>query len=121
VRVKLDENLSRAHRLILEDSGHDVDDVRDEHAAGAPDARVWKLTSAARRFFVTLDLDFSDVRKYPPGSHAGILLLRTGHPSRDVVAAILRRVLREQGLDSLAGCLAVADETRTRVRRFRAR
>jgi predicted nuclease of predicted toxin-antitoxin system len=53
------------------------------------------------RFFVTLDTDFSDVRKFTPGSHPGILLVRTTHASVSAVSLILRRVL---------------DEARTRVR-----
>jgi hypothetical protein len=63
-----------------------------------------------------LDVDFSDVRLFAPGSHPGILLVRTTHPSVSMVSMILRRVLDERDLASLAACLAVADEMRTRVR-----
>ena len=117
MNIKIDENLGSAHRRVLEQAGHDVADVHDEQLGGATDEALWSKVCAEDRFFVTLDTDFSDIRRFPPGTHPGILLLRTTHPSVAVVSAILQRVLGEQPLDSLAGCLAVADELRTRVRR----
>ena len=68
-------------------------------------------------FFITLDLDFADIRRYQPGSHHDILLLRARSRSRPAVLQVLQRVLSEQQFDSLSGCLAVADETHTRIRR----
>ena len=109
MKVKIDENLSRAHGLVLEQAGHDVADVFQEQLAGAKDEVLWSHVSAEGRFLITLDIDFSDVREFAPGTHAGILLVRTTHPSISTVSAILRRVLAETGLDALAGCLAVAE------------
>jgi hypothetical protein len=37
--------------------------------------------------------------------------------AREAVARVIRRVLAEHGLEPLAGCLAVADESSTRIRR----
>jgi hypothetical protein len=68
-------------------------------------------------FLLPLDLGFSDVRRYAPGTHPGILLLRPRRKGRNAVSNVLRRVLMERRLETLAGCLAVADESRTRVRR----
>ena len=116
MRIKIDENLAAAHKRLLAAAGHDVQDVHDEDASGVVDAELWRRVSEEQRFLITLDHDFSDVRAYPPGSHAGILLVRTNHPSGRTVATILQRLIGE-GLDRLAGCLAVADEVRTRVRR----
>jgi predicted nuclease of predicted toxin-antitoxin system len=117
MNVKIDENLALAHRRILEAAGHEVADVHDERLAGATDEVLWSHICAEGRFFVTLDTDFSDVRLFTPGSHPGILLVRTTHASLSAVSMILHRVLEEHDLASLAGHLAVADETRTRVRK----
>ncbi len=114
--IKIDENLAPAHRRLLEHAGHDVADVHEEQLGGATDERLWAQVCAENRFFVTLDTDFSDIRRFAPGTHAGILLLRTTHPSIAVVSAILQRLLAERPLESLAGCLAALDERRTRVR-----
>jgi predicted nuclease of predicted toxin-antitoxin system len=116
VKIKIDENLARAHRRILEAAGHDVADVHDERLTGASDHVLWSHVCGEGRFLVTLDTDFSDIRQFLPGSHPGILLMRTTHPSVSAVSMILRRVLEERDLASVAGCLIVADEMRTRLR-----
>jgi predicted nuclease of predicted toxin-antitoxin system len=116
MKIKIDENLALAHRRVLEEAGHDVADVHDERLAGASDDVLWSHVCEEGRFLITCDTDFSDVRLFAPGSHPGILLVRTTHPSVSAVSAILRRVLEERELASLATCLVVADEVRTRVR-----
>lgn len=115
--LKLDENLGRSHAELLRNAGHQADRVYDESLSGATDSAVWERACAEGRFFITLDLDFADVRRYPPGSHAGIFLLRARSRSRPAVLQVLQRVLSEQQLVDLSGCLAVADETHTRIRR----
>jgi predicted nuclease of predicted toxin-antitoxin system len=115
--LKLDENLAQAHVDFLNGTGYSADRVTDEGLSGADDNVVWQRAIAEARFFITLDLDFSDVRRFPPGGHPGILLLRPRNRSRDAVLEILQRVVREQPLDTLAGCFMVADINHTRIRR----
>ena len=115
--VKLDENMSNAHADYLRQMGHESDRVTDEGLSGATDAIVWQAVCQEQRFFITLDLDFSDVRRFPPGTHPGILLLRPRSRSRQAVLELLSRILSEYPLESLQGCLVVADETQTRIRR----
>jgi len=72
--IKLDENMSVAHAEFLRQRGYDCDRVTDEGLSGADDEIVWQQACAEGRFFITLDLDFSDVRRFPPGTHPGILM-----------------------------------------------
>jgi predicted nuclease of predicted toxin-antitoxin system len=115
--VKLDENLGRLHAELLREHGYDADRVHDEGISGAKDPDLWAKVVAEGRFLITLDLDFSDIRRFRPGSHPGILLVRAGNNSRTAVLNVLRRVLAEHPLESLQGCLAVADRDITRIRR----
>lgn len=115
--IKLDENLSRSHAEFLATIGHVADRVHDQGLSGASDDVVWSRVMAEGRFFITLDLDFSDVRRFPVGSHPGILLLRPILRGVLGVQRILDRVVSEQPLENLCGCLAVADHHHTRVRR----
>jgi predicted nuclease of predicted toxin-antitoxin system len=75
VKIKLDENLPHQLVQLLTDLGHDVDTVPAEHLAGRDDDVVWATAQTAGRFLVTQDLDFSDARKYAPGTHQGLLLV----------------------------------------------
>ncbi len=119
MRIKLDENLGRPHVSLFRDHGYEVDRVFDEGISGIEDSELWRHVRRERRFLITLDLGFSDARRHRPGSHPGILLLRPRSKGRGSVLRVLKRVLVEQSLESLEGCLAVADESRTRVRRSR--
>jgi predicted nuclease of predicted toxin-antitoxin system len=117
VRIKLDENLGRPHVELLRRHGYEADRVFDQGLSGIEDPELWSHIRRENRFLITLDLGFSDVRRYAPDTHPGILLLRARRKGRGAVLRILRRVLAERRLESLEGCLAVADETKTRVRR----
>jgi predicted nuclease of predicted toxin-antitoxin system len=114
--VKLDENLGKAHLQLLRERGYEVDNVLGERLSGSADELLWSRVVADGRFLITLDLDFSDVRRFRPGTHPGILLVRARSTSSSVVLEVLRRVLAERPLEDLRGCLAVADEGVTRIR-----
>lgn len=115
--IKLDENLGLVHKNLLLELGYEADRVHDEGLSGASDEEIWRTVRTEGRLLITLDLDFSDVRRYPPGTHPGILLIRANSNSSIAVLEVLRRVAGEGPLESLAGCLAVADGRWTRVRR----
>ena len=121
MKIKLDENLGRPHVALLKRDGYETDRVFDEGLSGIEDSGLWRRVRQESLFLITLDLGFSDVRRYPPGTHPGILLLRPRRKGRNAVSHVLRRVLTERRLETLAGCLAVADESRTRVRRSQSR
>ena len=74
MKIKLDENLPDRLVAVLTGLGHNVDTVRTEQLTGRADPDVWSAAQAAQRFLITQDLDFSDVRRYTPGTHAGLLL-----------------------------------------------
>lgn len=82
MKIKLDENVPTDARVALARAGHDVDTTVEEGLAGRDDPEVFEAARREGRFFVTQDLDFSDVRKYVPGTHPGILLPRFHAPSR---------------------------------------
>lgn len=103
MRIKLDENLSNVHTEFLRQMGHECDRVTDEGLSGATDETVWQQVCQEQRFFITLDLDFSDVRRFPPGTHPGILLLRPRSRGRQAVLNLLSRIVNEHSLESLQG------------------
>ena len=90
MKIKLDENLPDRLVAVLTGLGHNVDTVRTEQLTGRADPDVWNAAQAAQRFLITQDLDFSDVRRYTPGTHAGLLLVRLDatRPQRHVRARI---------------------------------
>src|SRR5262245_61223728 len=100
MRIKLDENMPAGLKLKLERLGHDVDTSPAEGLAGRADAEVGQAAQAAGRFFVTQDLDFSDVRQFMPGSHAGLLLVRLGDMPGEKIVQHVSRVLATEDVNS---------------------
>jgi predicted nuclease of predicted toxin-antitoxin system len=93
VRIKLDENLGRPHIALLKRHGYEADRVFDQGLSGIEDADLWVRVRRDGQFLITLDLGFSDVRRYAPGTHPGILLVRPRRKGRNAVSNVLRRVL----------------------------
>jgi len=115
MRIKLDENLPESLVAELCALGHDVDNVRMENLAGHDDDAVWKAAQEDRRFFVTQDLDFSDTRRFQPGSHYGVLLVRLPEAGRFELARRIRAVFREINVELWARCFVVLSEHKLRV------
>lgn len=51
--------------------GGECDTVYDEGLAGADDPKVAAVCQADARVLFTLDLDFADIRNYPPSEYVG--------------------------------------------------
>ncbi|HRH87501.1 MAG TPA: hypothetical protein PLO41_11685 [Rubrivivax sp.] len=65
---------------------------------------------------MTLDLDFSDIRTYPPGSYGGIWVLRPTDQSFDAVLGLVLAGVRLATVEQPAGQLWIIDERRIRIR-----
>ena len=117
MKIKLDENLPDRIVAVLTRLGHDVDTVRTEQLTGRADPDVWSAAQAAQRFLITQDLDFSDVRRYTPGTHAGLLLVRLTRPGRKALFERVSTVFQTEKIEDWTGCLVVATEQKIRIRR----
>lgn len=116
MNIKLDENLPERLVSALADLGHDVDTVRAERMAGRNDTDVWRAAQSADRFLITQDLDFSDVRRYTPGTHSGLLLVRLAPPGRDALLARVAMIFATEPVDQWRGCLVVVTDHKVRVK-----
>lgn len=116
MQFKIDENLPVEAAEDLRQAGHDALTVAEQHLAGQSDLRVADVCRAERRVVLTLDLDFSNIRMYPPGDYAGIVVLR---PSVQTVANIRRlvgQVIALLASEPLVGHLWIVDEGQVRIR-----
>jgi predicted nuclease of predicted toxin-antitoxin system len=117
MRIKLDENLPQRLVPALAALNHDVDTVVGEGLQGREDEQLWPEVQASGRFLITKDLDFSDERRFPPGSHAGILVLRLSDDRSQTVAERLSAVFATESIETWSGCLVVVADHKVRVRR----
>lgn len=116
MKIKLDENLPQALANMLRSAGIDVSTVPEEGLSGAADELVIKTASAEGRLLMTFDADFGDVRAFPPGTHAGIVVFSLQDQRWVALKGPVEALLASKVLDRLRGGLAIVDEDRVRLR-----
>lgn len=117
MKIKLDENLPAALAKELRNLGYDTHTVPDEGLAGYIDPDIWVAAQSEGRFLITQDLDFSDIRQFVPGTHAGILLVRLRSPGRIALTQAITRLFATEDVMSWDGCFVVATDRKLRVHR----
>jgi predicted nuclease of predicted toxin-antitoxin system len=117
MRIKLDENMPAGLIESLAKLGHDVDSVPQEALSGQPDEKVWHAAQNAQRFLITQDLDFSDVRRFVPGTHQGILLVRLSNPSRRHLIERVQGIFSAEPVESWPRCFVVVTDLKIRIQR----
>ncbi len=65
---------------------------------------------------MTLDLDFGDIRAYPPERFAGLIVLHLKWQDKPHVLAVARRLLQAVSVEALRAKLWIVDETHIRIR-----
>lgn len=117
MRFKTHENLPGDIVSALRADGHDVSSVRNQGMSGHPDEAVAQVCTAEGRVVFSLDLDFADVRRFPPHQHAGVIVLR---PSRQDPVPVMRLFELVRGRlrsADIRGQLWIVGESGLRIRR----
>lgn len=116
MKFKSDENLPIEVVDLLRQEGHDALSVMDQQLAGHPDTDVAAVCRAEHRALVTLDLDFSDIRSYPPEDYFGIIVLRPGLQTISSIVRLTTRAIALLDTESPIGRLWIVDELQVRIR-----
>ncbi len=117
MKIKPDENISRHLKPHLQQVGHDVFTAADEGLMGKSDVEVGAAANSERSILFTLDLEFADLRKFPPGTHPGIILFRPQSMGPLATNRFIFNFVKETDIAPLSGCTVVVDPTRVRIRR----
>jgi len=116
-KFKIDENLPVEVAEMLKAAGHDAMTIFDQSMVGDLDPKVASVCKAEGRALVTLDLDFSDIRTYPPAEFRGIIVLRPRNQAKPTVLALVNQLIALLETDEpLAGHLWIVQETGLRIR-----
>jgi predicted nuclease of predicted toxin-antitoxin system len=116
VRFKIDENLPVELAGEFLAAGHEAVTVDDEQLVGSSDPDLFQVCKIEDRILVTLDLDFADIRTYPPDQHPGLIVLRLGRQDKPHVLDVFRKMLEALDREPLNGRLWVVEEDRIRIR-----
>ncbi len=117
MKIKLDENISRRLKPHLEKEGYNVFTAEEQGLLGKSDIEVGDAANSEGLILLTLDLEFADLRKFPPGTHPGIILFRPQSMGPLTTNRFILNFIKETDIASLSGCTVVVDPTRIRIRR----
>jgi len=103
---------------VLAKLGHQVEFTKDIGLSNDFDKVIAARAQATQAALVTRDLDFADVRNYPPEQFFGIVVLRVPDEALapDIANMLERFVGNSEFTDNLSGKLAIVEENRVRFR-----
>lgn len=116
MQFKIDENLPTLAAEWLCDAGHDAISIHDQQLVGEPDPRIAAVCQSESRAIITLDLDFADIRAYPPGEYEGIVVLRPRLQAKPAVLNLIAKLIPLLESEPLNGNLWILQETGLRIR-----
>lgn len=116
MKFKIDENLPVEVADEIRTLGHEAETVFAESLAGFPDEKIVAAAREEKRVLITMDKGIADVRRYPPGELAGIVLLRPKRAGRLAVIEFVRRHFSSVATTELAGRLVVVSDAGIRMR-----
>ncbi len=101
---------------LFKGAGYDTATVSGEHLGGTCDEDLISVCQAKGRMLVTLDLDFSNVLRFPLQQYTGIIVLRVSHPiDLEAIRQRVRVLLRASKSENLSGRLWIVEQNRIRV------
>jgi predicted nuclease of predicted toxin-antitoxin system len=115
-KFKLDENLPTDAVALLRGAGHDVATVVDQQLGGTPDQDVASALVREKLAFLSLDLDFANIRAFPPANYYGLIVFRLRRLDKRNVLDAISRLLPLFDTNELSGKLWIVDETTVRIR-----
>ncbi|MBV8776771.1 MAG: DUF5615 family PIN-like protein [Alphaproteobacteria bacterium] len=117
VRLKVDENLPDDIADLFSRHGHNAVTVVDQGWRGMADGSLWQGIRAEDRWLITADKEFAGLRRFPLGTHAGVILLGPMPENRREYARLAQELIDRINFDEIAGAVVVVTNRGVRVRR----
>jgi predicted nuclease of predicted toxin-antitoxin system len=115
--ILIDHCVPRKFSRLLQTWGYSTCFLTEHIAADATDSDVIALAQKLDAVLLTVDLDFANILVYPPGSYAGIIVMRYNAAEESALIHSLEQALADLYRDSLRNILIIIEPTRYRIRR----
>ncbi len=118
MRFLVDANMPRSTLALLARLGHEAEFARDSGLGYAPDSQIAARARSTRAAILTRDVDFADIRHYPPADYQGIVVMRLPDDAiAQYIVNLLERFLKQAELiRQLPGHLVILESDRVRFR-----
>lgn len=116
MKFKIDENLPVELVELLIATGHQAMTVHEQHLQGKADPVLIHTCAQEGYILVTLDLDFADIRTYPPAQYPGLMVFRVARQDKKHLLEVFQRAIPVLMQEPIKGRLWIIEETRIRIR-----
>ena len=121
MKFKIDENLPADIAVLLQEAGYDAMTLLDQKLGGHADPRIASACRTEDRALITLDMDFADIRSYPPNQYPGVVVLRLRRQDKPHVMATVAGLIPLFSAEVLERRLWIVEEDKlTHPRQSRA-
>ncbi len=115
MKIFADECVYQATTDYLIAHGFETLTAQEAGFAGCKNGELIRYAAQNQMVFLTRDLDFTDIRVYPPQNFHGIIALRISPENQATIHEKLLEMLRENPLPSLVGRLALIAQNKYRI------
>ncbi len=115
MKFKIDENLPLEFGDKLRAIGHDAITVLEQPMRGVADDDLFSVCIDENRILMTLDIDFADIRMYPPSVSPGILVFRIQPQDKNRLLYCLGWIIPLLGKEQIVRMLWMVEEDRIRI------
>lgn len=112
-----DENIFVPIVEKLRKMSHDVFDIKEQNLTSIDDLDIYKIALEQNRVLLTMDKDFSNILKYPPGNHPGIVALKLYRLTVATPTNIFLNAFKSLSEKDITGNTVIIDRFKTRIRR----
>jgi predicted nuclease of predicted toxin-antitoxin system len=115
MRIKLDENLDVRLATFLKRAGYDTNTVQEQGLRGTEDEALYEVCKVEGRILVSLDLDFSNIIRFPPQGTSGLVVLRGPNQLFPTMRILVETLIDALNRESPAGSLWIVEPGRLRI------
>lgn len=115
MRIKLDENVHARLAALLQQAGHEATTVRDQGLGAIEDPALYQHCLSEGNILVTLDLDFSNVLRFPPERTPGLVILRGPDNLFPTIRILIQTLISALTTDTPSGHLWIVEPGRVRI------
>jgi predicted nuclease of predicted toxin-antitoxin system len=115
MRIKLDENVDARLATFLKRAGHDTNTVQEQSLRGTEDEALYEVCKGESRILVSLDLDFSNIIRFPPEGTPGLVVLRGPNQLFSTMRILVETLVDALNRESPAGRLWIVEPGRLRI------
>jgi len=116
--IVVDEDVHRSISAPLERLGHRVLDIRDYGLHGSADEKIFEFAPRNKAVLLSGDLGFSNVLRFPLGTHYGIIIIRfPSEMSTERINEEVNKGLNEIRDEDMSENLIVISPGKVRIRR----